>query len=166
MTFNLFRCKIVTTIYNKILSFDHLEHIFSILDQHGLESILQNIENCWAKKWAVTSSDNFHLPSKRPSERVISSRLKLFFWHTCNWYCQLQVCNCAITMSCMLLALPCMLLIYENKLGRKEITEKTERSHLIVLEMTIMMNYDGWMDFNQLPTADSCIKKQRSFLND
>lgn len=37
------------------------------------------------------------------------------------------------------LALPCMLLIYDNKLGRKEITKKTERSHLIVLEMTIMM---------------------------
>lgn len=27
-----------------------------------------------------------------------------------------------------MLALPCMLLIYENKLGRKEITEKTEES--------------------------------------
>lgn len=43
-----------------------------------------------------------------------------------------------------MLALSCMLLIYENKLGRKEITKKTERNHLIVLEDYYdERNYDG-----------------------
>lgn len=66
-------CRIVTTIYNKILHcLIILEHNYSILYLHGGKSILQHMENCWAKKWAVTSS-------KLHSESVISSRLKLFF---------------------------------------------------------------------------------------